>query len=370
VLDWAARQAGATLDDVAHKVSAKSAEKIQAGVLTPAQAERFAELTRVPFGYLFAHTPPPTRESLLADFRTTTESAPLGQDFYAIYDDVVYKQEWYRDYLQSIEASPLPFVGKFRDSNAGNEEVANDVRTTLRLSLHELRTQPSADASYSLFAERAEAAGILVFKNGVVGNNTHRPLSVSEFRGFAIADDIAPAVFINGADAKSAWLFTLAHELAHLWIGDSAISDASPKSANHAEIRCNAIAAEILVPAAEFLARWESLTNTPDASRIQQLRRQLKVSALVVARRALDFDFISYDAYSQIYLQTRVADKASGSGGDFYATMGSRNGKRFSKTVAALAMAGELGLRHASRLLNTTPTNVANYHERNQAIPS
>src|SRR5690606_23963375 len=99
-----------------------------------------------------------------------------------------------------------------------------------------------------------EERGILVMRNGVVGNNTHRPLSVEEFRGFAIADEFAPLIFINGADYLSAQMFTLAHELVHVFVNASGISNLQDtySSNNAIERFCNQVAAELLVPEAEL----------------------------------------------------------------------------------------------------------------------
>src|SRR5207302_1318952 len=115
---------------------------------------------------------------------------------------------------------------------------------------------------------KVEEVGVLVLRSGVVENNTHRKLDVTEFRGFAINDDIAPLVFINGSDARSAQIFTLLHELAHLWIGESAISESvyrSPMPANASERLCNQIAAEVLVPAKELRMIWDNSAHTSAA---------------------------------------------------------------------------------------------------------
>src|SRR5699024_3916533 len=104
---------------------------------------------------------------------------------------------------------------------------------------------------------------IWVMRNGVVGNNTHRPLSVQQFRGFAISDPVVPLIFINGKDAKAAQIFTFAHELAHIWLGSTGISNVLIGETDYGvhsalERKCNKIAAEFLVPEAGFAAQWHA----------------------------------------------------------------------------------------------------------------
>lgn len=371
MLDWAARQAGVTLRDVASQISARRFDRIEAGELTPTQAEKFAKLVNVPFGFLFFEEPPAERELPIADLRSTPDAEPLGQEFFAVYDDVVYKQSWYRDYLQSIASEPLTFVGRFASGRADvtAATVARDIERTLGLTRTALRSLRGSEDLYAFLAERVEANGILVFKNGVVGNNTRRHLPVSQFRGFAIVDEYAPAVFVNGADAKAAWAFTLLHEVAHIWVGSSAVSDVAVGAGDRTEVLCNAVAAELLVPAAEFVREWNEAGNYEPLIKIDVLRRHFKVSGLVVARRALDRGFIDRAVYRAVY-DAAKKEGADSSGGNFYATLGARNGKRFARTVADLAHAGEISLRLAGRLLNTTPSNVLNYHDRTRALPA
>jgi len=368
VLDWAARQAGVTLGEVASQISRRS-KRIVEGRLTPTQAEKFAQLVNVPFGFLFFDTPPEARPVPIADFRSVQDREPLGQEFFDVYDDVVYKQSWFSDYMRGIAASPVPFVGRFSEGKATALDLAKDMKATLKLSSEVMRATKNTDDLYALVVKKAEEAGALVFKNGVVGNNTRRRLPVSQFRGFAIIDKFAPAVFVNGSDAKAAWVFTLLHELAHVWLGESGVSDAVPKPNDPTEVLCNAAAAEVLVPTEEFLRGWNERPNVDDVVRIEILRRHFKVSALVIARRAIDRGLITRNLYNSIYAAARK-EGSSSSGGDFYATLGARNGKRFADTVSTLAQAGDLGLRQAGRLLNTTPSNVLNYFDRRHAIPA
>jgi Zn-dependent peptidase ImmA (M78 family) len=370
VLSWAAAQAGSSLRDVAQRVSARAADRIERGELTATQASKFAKEAGVPFGYLFLLEPPAERRALpIADFRTLPDQHPLTKDFYDVFDDVEFKQAWYREYLQREVAQPLPFVGRFKGRHVNVETVAEDIRDALKLD-RPGAVGLNAEDLYSYLVAKVEAVGILVFKNGIVGNNTHRPLSASEFRGFVINDDLAPVIFVNGADAPAAWPFTLVHELAHVWLGESGISDSAPMSHNKHEALCNAIAAEVLVPQKEFATAWANTTGTA-VERINRLRQQFRVSGLVIARRALDERLITRETFEALYQEARK--RASGKdkgGGDFYLTLAVRNSKSFARKVAALATSGGISFREAGQLLNTNPNNVAIFHAKQRALPA
>ncbi|CAB3805406.1 hypothetical protein LMG28614_06201 [Paraburkholderia ultramafica] len=369
VLDWAAHQAGSSLRELAERVSTRAAPNIERGELTAAQAMKFAKEAGVPFGYLFLPEPPAKREPLpIADFRTLPDKQPLSRDFYDVFDDMEFKQAWYREYLLREGAAPLPFVGRFKGQRIKARAVADDIRATLKLEAGGAAAR-NADDLYSFLVTKAEAAGVLIFKNGIVGNNTHRPLSVSEFRGFVITDELAPVVFVNGADAPAAWPFTLMHELAHIWLGESGISDSSPASHNKHEILCNAIAAEVLVPEEKFASAWSAARGTA-TEKVTLLRQQFRVSSLVVVRRALDLRLVPHDVYDAFYqdARKRSAGKDGEGGGDFYLTLAVRNSKSFSRKVAALATSGGISFREAGQLLNTNPNNVAVFHAKQRAL--
>ena len=162
------------------------------------------------------------------------------------------------------------------------------MRETLAFDLERRQEVGTWEEARRELISHAEDVGVLVMVSGVVGNNTQRKLDPQEFRGFALADDLAPIVFINGTDTKAAQIFTLAHELAHIWLGASAVSDARPEQVavtDTVERWCNAVAAELLVPLESIRNDFDSGLNL--ASELQRLARAYKVSTLVVLRRLL-----------------------------------------------------------------------------------
>jgi Zn-dependent peptidase ImmA (M78 family) len=199
-----------------------------------------------------------------------------------------------------------------------------------------------------------EDAGIVVIVNGVVGNNNHRKLDPDEFRGFVLVDEFAPLVFINGADGKASQMFTLAHELAHVFFGSSAAFDLREMSPakDPVELECNRVAAEFLVPQQEVRRIWPSITDDPD--RLQSMAKHFKVSALVAARRVLDLRLITKDEFTAFYHEYQNDERRKAArrspGGDFYETQDLRVGRRFAGAVVRATREGNLLYSEAYRL--------------------
>lgn len=362
LLDWAASQIGKSLEDLASLVvSGKGIDRFVVGELTVRQLEKVAKVTHTPFGYLLLDTPPSIAKPRLPDMRQVVSPDPLGPDFFEVLDDVIAKQNWYLDYLHDIGADPLPFVGKYSTSDDPCL-VAKHITETAGIDFALKKSCASQSEYFRALSESFESIGILVFKNSIVKSNSRRGLSVSEFRGFAICNEYAPAVFINGKDAEAAWIFTLAHEVAHLWIGESGVSDIpSPKDfrpGKNIESFCNSVAAEMLVPKDEFLSLWVG----SEIEAIDRASRHFKVSKLVVGRRALELGKISRSAYSQLYA---LSYKSGGSGGNPYATIPVRNSKKVTNALVKSAMEGSILIRDAARLLNITPDTVTNLYKKN-----
>ena len=203
--------------------------------------------------------------------------------------------------------------------------------------------------------------------NSVVGNNTHRKLDVEEFRGFVLVDEYAPFIFINGSDGKAAQMFTLAHELAHIWFGYSAAFDLRnlQPAENDIEQACNVVAAEFLVPETEFRKFWSKVKN--DSDRYQKAARNFKVSEIVVARRALDLKFISWQEFFEFYqdrLNRELQQKQDDGGGNFYDTAANRIGRRFAETVIRATLEGKLLYTEAYRLTGLKGGTFSEFAER------
>ncbi len=359
VLNWAAEKAGDSLRSFAEKTAkrAQVRERILEGKLTIPQIEKLAKRAHIPFGFLFLLEPPEERRPELPDLRRVQDAHPLSDDFYETLEDVIAKQQWYGEYLSEIGSKPLPFVGRFKNADRRSANaISQDIRNELGLTDEDRSKSADASAYFSRISEKAERQGILVFKNGIVKSNTRRLLSEKEFRGFAIADQNVPVVFINGKDAEVAAVFTLVHELAHIWLGVDGVSDLSTRSDNGIERLCNQIASNILVPNDRFLEIWKGFEG------ISGLARYFRVSSLVIARRALDNGLINQERYDEISNRPIRVKKSTGASP--YQTIPVRNSKRVTRTVVASAMSGGTLLRDAASLLNVQPKTIIELGKR------
>jgi Zn-dependent peptidase ImmA (M78 family) len=227
------------------------------------------------------------------------------------------------------------------------------MRAALGLDIEERRKIHTWTKTLSRLIEQADALGILVMVNGVVGNNNYRRLDPHEFRGFALSNALAPLVFINGADAKAAQIFTVSHELAHIWLGKSALSDVGPITtpAHDVERWCSEVAAELLVPLDALRAEHRRGEELRDA--ISRLARRFKVSTLVILRRIHDLGELTQNHLVDVYAHEfkRLRSMRKSSGGDFYRTQGVRLGRRFARALVSSTLEGETVQQEAFRLL-------------------
>ena len=361
ILRWAQERAGLTQDDLIGKFS--KLPEWESGSIQPTlkQAEAFARTVHIPVGYLFL-AQPPEEPVPIPDFRTIAGQAVKRPSPNLL--DMIYacqeRQGWYRDFLRVTQEPELDFVGS-ATIDTPPVEVAAHLREALGFSVNARRECPTWADALRLFARQAEEAGILVMTSGIVLSNTSRRLDPAEFRGFALSDPLAPLILINGADTKAAQMFTLAHELAHLWLGASALSNVGAESGRQGyrpeEIWCNAVAAELLVPLDDL---HKELRDEEPSAAVPRLARAFKVSPLVILRRLLDanrLDRPSFDsAWEQAYEQLKDKALAQSGGGNFYRTTLARVGARFARALVASTLEGQTLYRDAYRMLGISKT--------------
>ncbi len=331
------------------------------------QLEELSKATSTPLGYFFLPNPPEERLSI-PYLRTVEGPGPEkpSPDLLETVQTMERRQAWMREYLVELGTEPLSFI-RSADISAKPEELACEMRKTLGLSEDWAADQSRWKDALRYLIERMEDAGILVVVNGIVGNNTHRGLDPLEFRGFVLVDEYAPLVFVNGADGKAAQMFTLAHELAHLWFGSSAafdLRDLQP-AGDETEQACNRLAAEFLVPAKKMLEFWPSIKQ--DSERFQSIARHFKVSELVAARRAIDLDLITKAEFLDFYRRYQDKERSvtkGKDGGDFYATQNLRIGRRFAEAVVRAARESKLLYREAYQLTGLYGDTFEKYAQR------
>lgn len=359
LLTWSRERAGLSTEQVAKKLPVKPdrVQEWEAGEAKPTflQAQKWASVAHIPFGFLFLQQPP-VEQLPLPDLRTVGGIAPQRPSLELLdtVRDAIRKQDWYLEYLQYQEHQPLTFVGRF-SSRSQVREVVDDIRRVLGVNPDMARLD--YDKYSRALIDAAESAGILVMRSGIALGNTHRKLEVSEFRGFAISNAYAPVVFINSSDAPTARLFTLLHELAHIWIGSSGVSDGNTADGRDEERFCNAVAGEFLAPEAQFRAQWNPDIHWED--NLAPLATRFHISKLAIGRRALDLGYISqahYSAYYRMILKAFQDEK--GGAGDYYRNTTAKNSPRLSKAVLTEAMSGRMLLREAGRLLGVQPAKL------------
>ena len=356
MLRWARQRSGRSPDEL----KKFPVEAWESGVRQPTmkQLEDFAKATYTPVGFLFL-AEPPHEELPIPDFRTfgdkpvRTPTPDLLDTIYACEQ----RQVWYRDYAEANGGEPVELVGSQR-LDTPVEHAADALREELGFGLDRRVEFSNWSEALDGLREHAEEAGVLVMANGVVGSNTHRPLNPDEFRGFALVDDLAPVVFINGADTRAAQVFTLAHELAHLSLGESAVSRpdlAQLDEGNRSERWCNGVAAELLVPLSSIRAAYQPAVDL--TAELGRLAKVYKVSTLVVLRRIADAGLIDRARYPSAYADElqRVLELAGERtpGGSFYNTTPVRVSKRFARALISDTLEGRTSHRDAFRLLGS-----------------
>ena len=383
ILQWARKTACLSLEDAAAKLGIDAAGGVpgperlaglEAGEREPSRPllVKMAKNYRRPLLTFYLPARPRTGERG-QDFRTLPPEHSKRDDALvdALIRDVRARQGMVRALLEAEdEATPLPFVGSMsmRDSV---EAVLASMVATLELNLTQFRhgivSDRRAKKGFAYLRERAGQAGIFVLLIGNLGSH-HSNLDVEMFRGFALSDPVAPFIVINDQDADTAWSFTLLHELAHIWLGQTGISGAN--AASDIEQFCNDIAGHFLLPARE-IAGGERLRNAPFevlVTRINDIAAARQVSCSMVAHKLYRQGFIGRDIWSQLsglfrqhWINNRRAGRnqdQDGKGPNYYVVCRYRVGARLIGLTQRMLADGSLAPSQAAKILGVKSSNV------------
>ena len=331
---------------------------------TVSQLHTISNRLHVPFGYFFMEEPIDDTPPIYAK-RTIGSQQPQGhpsRDLVDTIDQMTAIQDWARQDRIDNEGSRLEQVGS-RTINDDSKLIVEDVRRALKINKHWYRKSGlyKPAKAFKLLRERAEGTGILIMQNGVVGNNTRRPLDPQEFRAFTLIDPYAPLIFINKTDEpETARLFSLVHELAHVWLGaDELYNDTVlPTGVTRLEQVCNEVAAAILLPDEDFLETWQSIPDdTTLDERMKELKKHFPVSPTALALHALKHKLISQETFQKCNqaAQTWSEETENQQGSpNFYNTELSRFDSRFLERLASSVAKGGTTYLDAYRLTGIT----------------
>lgn len=348
VLRWAVQRTGLSLDELTQRTNLHGLPAWLEGEKKPTlrQAEALASAARIPFGYLLLDEPTEDEVSV-PDFRTVSsrgvaKASPNLQD---VITESSRRLGWYAEYAEEVGISAPDIIGQ-AELSVPPKEAAHNITEILGWTAGAARAGREAVA---YFADAIENAGILVMRSSIVGNNSSRKLDVEEFRGFTLLEEGFGLIFVNSADAKSAQLFSLAHELGHVAIATEGISG-DGDSLHRVERWCNVFAAELLLPESEFLKSFSRSQDLLDF--VDKQTKKYGVSREAVVWRLVDLEKVQRaEAQKIIDSLPKPPIPRRGNGGDFKYTTRTRLGRRFLDAVAEAAASGELPQRDAARFL-------------------
>lgn len=313
------------------------------------QLKGFARRVGIPFGYFFApHIP--VRELPVADFREGfAGQTELSSELWDVLSICEKRQSWYREYVEDLGLSPVPFVGAA--SELTSDEAAAQMRMVL--NYHVENRKGDVAAQRNVLIRNFESFGGLTVFNSMVNDNTSRPLDENEFRGFSLVDQMAPLIFVNSRQTINGQIFTFAHELAHIWRGRGGLgnSTVASDSVDYIEQWCNIVASEFLVPKDDIKHQWEMSIETSFVGKLETLSQRYRCGTLVVLHGLKRAGIVSAVDFAKLYeveltrlkkLQRQNQKKKSGGGGNILYSRRFRIGGSFSRAVVNEMQAGRL----------------------------
>jgi Zn-dependent peptidase ImmA (M78 family) len=311
---------------------------------------------------------PPAKGDRGQDFRTLPgENSAEDVLLDMLIRDLKIRQAIVKSLREDEDAEELPFIGS-ATMQQGAETVAQSIRSVTGFNLEQFRERSTTEKAFSYLRDQIEHTGIFVLLASNLGSH-HTKIPVETFRGFAIADPIAPFIVINDQDAKPAWSFTALHETAHLWLGTTGVSGASIEA--EIEKFCNDVAGILLLPEAEMneLQGIQSFSLDDAIDEISEFARSKNISRAMVIYKLRRLRLIEETTFRNLteYLRQewiakqakkKEKDKSIEGEPDYYAVRRHRLGKALLNLVRSSVNAGTLTPTKASKVLGVKPRKV------------
>ena len=300
IIKWAVERSGYNRAELKKKFKELPVWECKGAKLTQNQLIKLSKVVHVPYFTFFSEKPP--KETLpISDFRTIKGKrvTRLSPNLYDVVGATLIRQDWYREYALSENLPKVEFVGT-TNINSCHLESAHKLQELLNFRISDRSQLAENEDILKFLSERMEALGILVMISGIVDSNTRRKLDLEEFRGFALCDEYAPLIFVNARDTKPAQLFTLAHELGHLVLGSTGLTNIgirTPDELKQNEIWCNKFVAEFLVPQSSLKEQIQDIESIEKS--VIRLANYYRVNRLVVLRRLFDLGVINSKIFGQ-----------------------------------------------------------------------
>ena len=359
MIQWARERLGLDRDAFSKKMGVLPTKVLEwengSSPITMTQAKKLSKVSLLHLGLFFLQDIPKL-DIKLPNFRTVggISISDASPELEATILSMQSKQGWFREYLEENKEDKLGFVGSVA-TDIPIKNAVEIIKKTLKIDKKLFDDPKSWEDLFNELIDLTEDSGILFVRNGIVGNNTRRPLDVEEFRGFVLIDEYAPLIFINGADSKNAQLFTFVHELVHVFVGESGLvhEGMMDRSSNPVERYCNQVAAEFLAPEDVIRESYNKKLSVED--NLIDLCRLLKISSFVVIYRLKELKMISpKEADRLIGIEKKAISQKKAKitgGGNFFESLKYRVGKTFAQSVISEALSNRISYRDAFKLL-------------------
>lgn len=378
ILQWARESTGLTLLEAASKLHLhqtseispeQKLERLESGIEKPTRPLllRMSQQYRRPL-LTFYLEQPPEKGDRGEDFRRLPDEYAKTEEGLvdALVRDIKARQGIVRAALEDEdEAAPLSFVGSAKVDDGVNR-ICEIIRSAIGFDLAKFRRYRKVSDAFAYLRGQVEAVGLFVLVIGDLGSH-HSKVSLEAFRGFALADPVAPFVIINDQDSRAAWSFTLLHELAHVWLGKTGISGAFFE--NGVERFCNDVASALLLPATELDSLEVTTKFDLMIERINSFAEERNISRSMVAYRLFRTNRIDEDVWKRLkvefrkqWLELRAVQRKQAQeqegGPTYYMVKRQRIGDALIGLVSRMMNSGTLTPTKAGKVLGVKPRNV------------